>query len=252
MAIRRRIRLAIFAKDELEDLENDVIKFEELSERKQAASEKLSRAKKSRTAFRGPIFGSLEEFEGETLPSNITKRRTKTLTDRKADSEAANSVKASDRSSSAPIQRNHAFKEALSRIQELELQSDKFNKTVSDISATLNDPVRFIQNLVGKNSAAVARLFSTAGVITVITAVVVAKMQEIFGEGGPLDVRKLVRDEVKTIPELSFLQDVRTGRVFFTSDLRVQSGLVQNSVTQNLGEKANIYRELNIGSGLLG
>jgi len=256
MPIIERIRLNILSREELRQLENDIMKLEQLAKRKQIAQEKISVITRKKgvtvgaTGSRGPsgtIFGELPK---EALPSALLKKKAKTLTDRKADADVANLAKAKDKTSAQAVKKTPPFQDVLSRLDKIEETGEKFQQQIQKFTQLESDPIGFLVGILTKNRVA-AKLFGAIAVITIVAKIVETKVRELFGPGGALDIRKIVRDAAKTIPELAFLLDVRAGRTFFSADTRVISGLQVIGISDNLGDKDLRYRELLIGRGLL-
>ena len=105
MAVVEQVRFTIFSQQEIQQLQNDVIQLEDLAERKDIAERKIQQ---SQLAKRGGIFAP-NELDA-TLPSAITKKQGNALISRVEESRLANSVKSTDKTSSAAFVRSNSFK----------------------------------------------------------------------------------------------------------------------------------------------
>ncbi|MEM3136734.1 MAG: hypothetical protein QXW37_08465 [Candidatus Nitrosotenuis sp.] len=239
-----RTRFAILSKDELRELENSIMQLENLAKRKEAASAKL---REKRKGGKISVFGGLESDE-PTLPSSLLRRKRETLTSRKADSDVFNSAKKfKDTTSKQPVKDPQKI---VDRIEKIEQTLDKSQKDLQKLSQLISDPAGFFVGMLGNST--VLKALSAGGAAFGLAKIIFDLVRSYYGPNGAGDIRKQVLDQASLLPELSYLNSVRTGQVFFTSETRVRSMLVQNSVSQNLGERHRLYNELNIGSDILG
>ena len=239
--VRVKVKLEILSKQDLKDLENDVMRLEKLAGRKDRATQKIA---KRREKPRGGIFGQ-EEADG-SLPSAILKKRRKTLTDRLEDSKFASQVKAKDKTSAQAIKKTSWAQEKEKQIDALQKGLKNTQGSVAKISQVIDNPSQLIIRGITKNKGGVAVV-----IIAAISVFITELMRRFFGPDGPGDIRKQIKDEVATIFRLDHIVDIRAGRTFFTADLRVRSGAVNNSISSNLGEDSMLYRQFNVGRDIL-
>ena len=126
MPVVQKIRLQIVSKEELKDLENDVVFLEGLSRRKETATARVKR----RRAGAGGAFG--QDPNDISLPSSVLKKRKKEELTRiikpkggKLSGELLSGV-------GAPIQKNVVFKnlqKKVSLLEESQLQTQKIMGT---------------------------------------------------------------------------------------------------------------------------
>lgn len=239
MALVQQVRLAIFSKDDLREIEQDVIQIEKLAQRKVVAEKKIQ----TNLSRRGGIFapGQL----GDSLPKQITKQEEKSLLSREAQAKLFSTEKSKDKRS-----KNAIFQESVNRIDKLEEGLTIAKKSISNIERVTDNPVVFLADILTRNKN-FARLFAAAAIGTILIAVITTKLKTFFGPGGAGDIRKLIRDEVAILPDLKLLIDVKSGKVFFTADTRVRSEIAQNSASENLGEKSQRFNLINVGGNLL-
>src|SRR3989304_239859 len=129
-------------------------------------------------------------------------------------------------------------------------QKAMLSKVQNDFSQALQinaDPVGFgigkLKGLIGKG-----------GIYGLIALAVIEMADQIFqevvklyGDGGPYDVRKTVKEPVKEIAELDHMLDRRAGRVFFTSDVELQSGPPEVSNTTRQRDRVVQFQNWNVG-----
>lgn len=249
MPVIKRITLDILSKNNLKEIESDVVKFETLVERKRVAMAKLNSIKTSRGRTKSS-YGIFRGQDEDALPSSMIRRRNKTATDRKADADEANALKSKDRSSKSPIKRNEAFRDLATRTERLEKGFDETTGKIKKIASIVDDPINFMVNMI--TGTAAARIFTAIAVVTLITKLIESKVSQLFGPGGAMDIRVLLRNETKSFNQLDLLLGISNGTVYYSSDLRILSHVVSVSSTQNSGERDRIFKERNVGSDLIG
>lgn len=249
MPVIRRIRLNILSKDDIRELENNIIKLETLSKRKEAALKKMKEVKSRKGRTRGPsgtIFRGLDEGT-PGLPSAITKKMSKAELDRLTDSVLSSANKIKDKSSAAPFQRGNVL------LDKVNLMENKLDNTINDVAKVekiIGDPVSFLTNIARKNTF-IVRLFKIAAVVAILHAMIIGQAKTIFGPGGTFDVRKLFKDEAASMNQLALLVDIAQGKTFYSSDMRTFSHIVANSSTESFGQNDRLYKEINIGSDIV-
>jgi len=158
----------------------------------------------------------------------------------------------------APAGRRDPFRELRDRVDGLESsdelfekQLDKATEALQGLEGLVSNPVGFI---FGKISGVIPSMLIKGGIIgTIIIAVasqVLEAIKSTFEPGGINDVRKLVLDEARTIPDLDNLVAIRNGSVFFSSDTRIRQRAVQNSNTESLSDQSQRFNELDLGGDL--
>src|SRR3990172_3465182 len=129
-------------------------------------------------------------------------------------------------------------------------QKAMLHKVQNDFSQVLQvnaDPVGFG---VGKLKGLVAK----GGIYGLIALAVIEMADQIFEQvkamyapGGPYDVRKQMEDRDREMVEMEHLLDRKSGRVFFTSDVELQSGPPDFSNTVRLGHRVIQFQNKNVG-----
>lgn len=247
MPVIRKIRLNILSKDDIRELENNIIQLESLAKRKEAATKKVNEVRSRKGKTVGPSGTIFKGTGGSGLPSAITKKMSKADLDRLTDSVLASANKLKDKSSAAPFQRGNVL---VDKVNSMEDKLDNTIKKVTEVENIMGDPVSFIRNMAGKN-AFITRFFKIAAVVTILHALIIGNAKTIFGPGGLFDIRKLYKDEAASINQLALLIDIAQGKTFYSSDLRTFSHIVANSSTETLGQNDQLYKEINIGSDIL-
>jgi len=100
------VRAIIPSTQEIQELQNTVIKIENLAERTETAERKIRQSSVDR---RGGIFG--KDSDTTALPKVITRRNEDALSSRIADQKNANAFKNKDTTSAAAFVRSNQFKQ---------------------------------------------------------------------------------------------------------------------------------------------
>ena len=233
MAVIQQVRFSIFSKDELKELENEVMSLEELSERKQLAEDKISKSKLDK---RGGIFAP-NELE-DTLPRAITKQHGNSLINRVDDAKLANSVKSTDKTSAAPFVRSNAFKQTQ---KDINLLKEGQTKT-TDALSFLTD----FQGTAGTKLIGAASKFLPVGFALSVATTVFALIEAQFGAGGIFDRRKKELNSIKSLIGLERETDIIGGETLFLGDPTLVQGVSKNqtSNTENLrdGQRRFVLR----------
>ena len=171
MALVQQVRLAIFSKDDLKEVERDVIRIEKLAQRKVVAEKKIQ----TNLSGRGGIFapGQL----GSSLPKQRTVAEGKAQESREAHSKLFATEKSKDKRS-----KNAIFEETVNRVDKLEQGLDSARKSISAVEKITDNPVIFLADILTRNKN-FAKIFAAAAIGTILIAVVTTKMKEFFGPG---------------------------------------------------------------------
>ncbi len=239
MALVQQVRLAIFSKDDLKEVERDVIQIEKLAQRKVVAEKKIQ----TNLSGRGGIFapGQL----GASLPKQITQAKEKAQSSRGEHSKLFATEKSKDKKS-----KNAVFEETVNKVDRLEQGLDQAKKAISNVEKITDNPVIFLLDIISRNKN-FAKLFAGGAIGLILTVVITTRLKEFFGPGGGGDIRKQIRDEVAITPDLKLLVDARSGKIFFSADSRVRSQLAQNSISESLSDKSQLFNLINVGGNLL-
>ena len=245
--VRFKIRVEILSKADMADIEKETMNLEKQAKRQTTAKDTIERRRRQ-SQKRGGIFAG---DTGEALPSSIIKRRAKTLTDRLEESKLANQFKSKDKASAQAVNKSTWAKEQEKKIDVIKKGLDETKSKISEISSDIDNPIRLLAKGLSKSKLGL-KVLAASAIVTLLTTIILEKVKAIFGPGGPLDVRVLFRAEARTINQLQLLIDIQQGKVFYSSDMRVMSGVVDNSSTQNIGEREERYKEIIIGTDLIG
>jgi len=233
MAVVEQVRFSIFSQQEIQQLQNDVIKIEDLAERKDVAEKKIQ---ESELAKRGGIFAP-NELDA-TLPSAITKKQGNALISRVEESKLANSVKSTDKTSSAAFVRSNAFKEIKNEVNLLQ----EGQKKTKDALSFLTD---FQGTAATKLLGAAGKILPVGFALSVATTVYGLFVTQ-FGSGGIFDIRKLELNSVKSLIGLERETDIIGGDTLFLGNPTLVQGIAvnQTSNTENLrdGQRRFVLR----------
>jgi len=158
----------------------------------------------------------------------------------------------------APTQRRNEFLKLREKVEGLEktdsdqtLILDNLTEKVGEFSNALRNPGDFVLNAItkvlGRN---LVKAMGAIGAIILLATVIFNIVKKNFGPGGVLDIRKIIKDEAATIPNLNTMIEIRAGKVFFSSDVRVGQRVLQNSATESLSIQSQRFNELILGSDL--
>ena len=233
MAVVEQVRFSVFSQQDIQEIQNEVMQLEDLAERKDVAEQKIQQ---SELAKRGGIFAP-NELDA-TLPAAITKKQGNALISRVDDSRAANAVKSTDKTSSAPFERSNPFKELKKEVSQLQ-EGQKRTK----------DALGFLTNFQG---AAATKLIGAAsnflpvGFALSIATTVFALIQAQFGAGGIFDIRKRELNSTKSLIGLERETDIIGGDTLFLGNPTLVQGVARNqtSNTENLrdGQRRFVLR----------
>lgn len=233
MAVVGQVRFSIFSQQDIQEIQNDVVKLEGLAERKNVAEEKIQQ---SELARRGGIFAP-NELDA-TLPAAITKRQGNALISRVDDSRAANAVKSTDKTGAAPFVRSNAFKEIK---DEVSLLKEGQQKTTEALSFLTNFQGTAATKLLG----AANRILPVGFALSVATTVF-ALIEAQFGSGGIFDRRKKELNSTKSLIGLERETDIIGGDTLFLGNPTLVQGVAKNqtSNTENLrdGQRRFVLR----------
>lgn len=227
------LRAIIPSTQEIQELQNTVIKIENLAERTQTAERKIRQSSEER---RGGIFG--KDSDTTALPKSITRGNEDALSSRIADQKNANSFKNKDTTSAAPFVRANQFK----KIQgEVSLLKQGQKQTTEALSFLTNFQGTAATKLLGAANKILPVGFALA-VATTVYGLIVAQ----FGAGGIFDIRKEELNSVKSLIGLERETDIIGGDTLFLGNPTLVQGVARNqtSNTENLrdGQRRFVLR----------
>lgn len=227
------LRAIIPSSQEIQELQNTVIKIENLAERTDTAERKIRQSSEQR---KGGIFGKDTDTTG--LPKSITRRNEDALTSRIADQKNANSIKSKDTTSAAPFVRANQFKQIQS---EVSLLKEGQQKTTEALSFLTDFQGTAATRLLGAANKILPVGFALS-VATTVYGLIVAQ----FGAGGIFDIRKQEIDAVKSLIGLERETDIIGGDTLFLGNPTLVQGVARNqtSNTENLrdGQRRFVLR----------
>lgn len=228
------LRSVIPSTQEIQELQNAVIKIESLVERQKVAEKKIRQSSKDRS---GGVF--TKDTDTTALPKTFTKRNQDSLTSRIADQKNSNSFKNKDTTSAAPFVRANQFKKVQADISLLKSGQQKTTEALS-----------FLTDFQG---TAATKLLGTAnkilpvGFALSVATTVFALIQAQFGAGGIFDIRKQQLDTVKSLIGLERETAIIGGDTLFLGNPTLVQGVAKNqtSNTENLrdGQRRFVLRD---------
>lgn len=230
MAVIEQVTLrgVIPSSQEIQELQQTVMRIENLVERSEAGSRKIRESSQSR---QGGIF--VNEGADGSLPQNIIRRRNRANTSRQIDAAVSNSFKNKDKTSNNAIKNASAFKE---------VQTDVLN--LKREQATIKEGLGFLTDFQGSVYSKLLGFANKAvpvGFVISIATAVFGLIESQFGAGGIFDIRKLVRDQVKSLVSLEFQTNVVAGEVLFMGNPTLVQGIPDN-LTSNTEDLRNGQR----------
>lgn len=220
MAVVEQVTLrgVIPSSSEIQELQNTVMRIEDLVERSETATTKIRQSSAER---RGGIFAS-SDTEG-SIPKRDRKRELTAPNSRAVDTALANSVKSKDKTSAAAFDRSNAFKEVTNDIDFLKETQKKTQETLSLLQSIQGS---IFTNIISKSS----RFLPTAFIFTIAVSVFgIIKSQ--FGAGGIFDIRKLELDAVKSLIGLERETDIIGGDTLFLGNPTLVQGITKNQTS---------------------
>jgi len=123
----------------------------------------------------------------------------------------------------APAGRKDAFRELRERVDGLETSDELFDKRLDVATEALGEVEGLVANpiafFITKVRGVVPSLLLKGGLIGTIVIAVASQIfqmvKDTFKPGGINDIRKMVLDEAKTIPDIDNLVAIKNGSVFF-------------------------------------
>ena len=214
MAVVEQVRFSIFSKENIKDLQNEVMQLEDLAERKNVAEQKIQ---ESQLAKRGGIFAPNEL--DDTLPQAITRKQGKALGNRIDQSKLVNSFKNKDTTSAAPFVRSNVFKTLQGDVDLLEEGQEK----TKDALSFLTD----FQGTAFTKLTGAASKFLPVGFALSVATTVFALIQAQFGAGGIFDIRKQELNSVKSLIGLERETDIIGGDTLFLGNPTLVQGVAK-------------------------
>lgn len=230
--VQVKVRLEILSKEDLNDLEQDVVRLEQLAQRKEVAAGKASRTK--RRSGSG-IFGT---ERGEALPSSVLKKRRKAAFDRRLEANVASSAKDAISSGElvsgvSPAPRVNAFK----KLQQQVSLNTKATKVIQTNFAKFSQFGGLARGgsagLIGAGLGLAGR-FLPAGIGIAIGKFALDVWIASYGAGGVNDPRKKVLDDVTSLIGIERETDIISGKQFFANSRTLKQGQDIRTNTQDL------------------
>lgn len=226
------LRASIPSTTEIAELQNTVIKIEDLAERSEAATQQIQ---KSGRQNRGGIFAG---GDSGSLPRNVTRRASSASNSREVDSAMQNAFRNKDKTSAAPFERSNPFKEVQKEILSLKAAQAKTNDALSFLTDFQGTAATKLLGAANK----VLPVGFALSIATTVYGLIVAQ----FGKGGIFDIRKTQLDSVKSFIGLERETDIIGGETLFLGNPTLVQGIPRNTTsnTENLrdGQRRFVLR----------
>lgn len=237
-----KVRLQILSKEDLKDLEQDIVKLEQLADRKQRAQTRVGRKIGGKTPAIPPskrgtgIFGGAEA-DG-SLPSSIIKKRRKAAGDRRADSSlgSAGKAKASGElvsGAGAPAPRINAFK-ALQKEVSLNTKATSAMQKGMMNAGLMGGILRGGSGGLMNAGLGIASRVLPAAIAIQIGMTALQIWMDSYGAGGVNDPRKLVLNDVTSFVGLERETSILSGKQFFANSRTLKQGQEIQTNTMNM------------------
>lgn len=147
-----------------------------------------------------------------------------------------------------------ALKKHKEEVKFIKSQLAKQKEMLSNVQNQFSQAMQVNADPVGFGVGKLKGLIGKGGIYGLIALAVIEMAEQIFEQvkamyapGGPYDVRKQMEDRDREIAELDHILDRRSGKVFFTSDVELQSGPPDFSNTERLGHRVIRFQNRNVG-----
>jgi len=214
--------------EHIREMEKIANELEQLAKDAEQAMDKIQEGeRKSKQKQRIP-FGSVETYDDYSIEPKTGERSPVNPTNAEM-FELFKSV--------LELSRRQTGNEEKVRTLEMKVNSamSTFANTERDILSFWSNPSNF---MMGKGM----RILTKAGIAGAIVSfainlaqdmysTIMKEIHELFAYGGRYDVRKLVLDEIKTIPSLATVLQINSGEIYFTSDSSEQ---LRQGVNKNI------------------
>ncbi len=126
-------------------------------------------------------------------------------------------------------------------------QDAKIKKTLGDVGSFASGPKAFIEGTLSE-ILQTSRAIPILGAAVGLGAAIFKLIEKEFGDGGIFDLRKKVKDAVKSIISLKNIIDIDNGTVIFTADTRLNTLPPQISNTEFQRDGHVRYNQINLGN----
>ena len=138
----------------------------------------------------------------------------------------------------------------VNKVDKLDDTLDEVTDKIDEVSVILADPISFFARKIGSKFGPITKIAAIIMATKIAYEAVVGFVMDMFKPGSALDIRKLVLDQVKSIPALKAFIDIKNGKMFFTADTRITQHPAQTSNTENLVDGHMRYNYERLGNVL--
>lgn len=256
MAIIERGTLKILSKNDLRELERDVVKQEKLAGRSDIASAKIAQrigpalpsavTRKQRKLLNIGLLGGRGDESGLLQKQKINKIKaaeelsiTKSIFRKLG---ITGKTKSLISGAGAPIQKLNLVEAMNKRLITQEKATKLLTKGFSKLNLLGAASVSPGKVFFSSGLAAITNVVLPAAVIAMIAQAAVQLWIDSYGKGGTRDPRKPIKDDVKSLLDLQFEQQIISGKLFFANSRTLKPTQETMSNTMNLREGHNRSR----------
>jgi len=220
------IQAIIPSSQEIKELQNTVMKIEDLAERSEAAVKKIRESSSQRS---GGVITSGELDDGKSLLNNesTSQPRVSTATGQNTTNAFRNAEK--------------KINESEKKIKQLERKQKQIEKINNELKDKILDKIDLAGGVLQSGGSPTVLLATTLGrfgpIGILVASIVISLIGPIFKEferGGLFSTKLRITEREKNIVDIDYVIEVRSGTKFITSDLRIAQTVPESSNTQNL------------------
>ncbi len=238
MPVVKKIRLEIVSKEELKDLENDVVFLEGLSRRKDTATARVKRRRQTAGAFG-------QDPNNLALPSSVLKKRKQEELQRIIKPKGGKLGEGLLAGTGAPIQRNVAFKNLLKKVSLLEESQQKTQKVLGKGFQLLGMGQGGVGGITHALIGTVGKVFFPIAIAAAIAPMIFEIWKRSFGRGGQNDMSKTQLDSAISFIGLERETSIQGGDRLFLGNTLLKQGLpkgTSNTAELRFGARQYVLR----------
>jgi len=239
MPVVQKIRLEIVSKEELKDLENDVVFLEGLSRRKDTATARVKRRRQGA----GGAFG--QDPNDVSLPSSILKKRKQEELQRIIKPKGGKLGEGLLAGTGAPIQKNLVFKNLVKKVSTLEASQVKSQRVLGFAMQAIGLGRGGLGGVGQAMIGTVGKIFFPIAIATTIAAVVFKMWKASYGRGGQQDASKIQLDSAISFIGLERETSIVGGDRLFLGDTTLKQGIPKgrsNTAELRFGARQYVLR----------
>ncbi len=219
MPVVQKIRLEIVSKEELRELENDVVFVEGLSRRKDTATARV----RKRRGRAGGAFG--QDPNDISLPSSVLKKRKQEELQRIIKPKGGKLGEGLLEGTGAPIQRNVVFKNLQKKVSLMEQSQAKTNQVLGRAMQAIGLGSAGVGGITHALIGTVGKVFFPIAIAAAIAPMIFEIWKRSFGRGGQNDMSKTQLDAAISFIGLERETTILGGDRLFLGDTTLKQGI---------------------------